>query len=441
MSVAGARRPCGRSWVSTAGPLVAVGSGGRQARHRRDARDGVVRGRRRTSRALVASARRRPVMPLAAADGDRGVDLACRRRRRRRRSRRRARPARRRRARAARSSASWTSTSKPTRRPARRPATRASSAGHQARRCRGRRRRTASGAQRAIASGSVRTSRTASGAASTVVRARSRFSWSRTLPARRRRVVGRDGRSCARRGDWMPPPSSSRMTRGSSARRTTPARRVKVGEVQTLRSLLARMRALPRARADALLAAVLLAEALVEVARPVAAGRRAPRSCSLGGRRCRPPRWPSGAAGRWWRCSPSTGSSRSLQIALGTASPTTWPARSSGCCCRVYTLGHAPRARGCWRWRGVRLGDDRASAPAVDAYNDGCDFLFSSVCLIGSRRSCSARCCATARASTASCTTRAERAEHERAARRATRPRSRSARASPASSTTWSRTR
>ena len=56
------------------------------------------------------------------------------------------------------------------------------------------------------------------------------------------------------------------MTRGSSDRRTKcPRARVKVGEVQTLRSLLGRIRALPPGRADALLAAALLAEGLVEI--------------------------------------------------------------------------------------------------------------------------------------------------------------------------------
>jgi signal transduction histidine kinase len=55
------------------------------------------------------------------------------------------------------------------------------------------------------------------------------------------------------------------MTSGSSARTTKGARtRVKVGEVQTLHSLVSRIRALPAGRADALLAAVLLAEGLLE---------------------------------------------------------------------------------------------------------------------------------------------------------------------------------
>ena len=44
-----------------------------------------------------------------------------------------------------------------------------------------------------------------------------------------------------------------------------PSTRVKVGDVQTFRSLLDRLRALPAARADALVAAVLLAEALFEI--------------------------------------------------------------------------------------------------------------------------------------------------------------------------------
>ena len=56
------------------------------------------------------------------------------------------------------------------------------------------------------------------------------------------------------------------MTPGSSGRRTKcPRARVKVGEVQTLRSLLGRVRALPPGRADALLAAVLLAEGITEI--------------------------------------------------------------------------------------------------------------------------------------------------------------------------------
>ena len=60
--------------------------------------------------------------------------------------------------------------------------------------------------------------------------------------------------------------SSSGMTRGSSAGTTKdPRTRVKVGDVQTFRSLLDRLRALPAARADALVAAVLLAEAFFEV--------------------------------------------------------------------------------------------------------------------------------------------------------------------------------
>jgi signal transduction histidine kinase len=60
--------------------------------------------------------------------------------------------------------------------------------------------------------------------------------------------------------------SSSGMTSGSSAGTTKdPRTRVKVGDVQTFRSLLDRLRALPAARADALVAAVLLAEGLFEV--------------------------------------------------------------------------------------------------------------------------------------------------------------------------------
>jgi signal transduction histidine kinase len=56
------------------------------------------------------------------------------------------------------------------------------------------------------------------------------------------------------------------MTPGSSAGTTKdPRTRVNVGEVPTLRPLLDRLRALPAARADALLAAVLLAEAVFEV--------------------------------------------------------------------------------------------------------------------------------------------------------------------------------
>src|SRR6478609_321658 len=56
------------------------------------------------------------------------------------------------------------------------------------------------------------------------------------------------------------------MTRGSSGRRTKcPRASVKVGQVQTLRSLLGRIRALPPGRADALLAAALLAEGLIEI--------------------------------------------------------------------------------------------------------------------------------------------------------------------------------
>jgi signal transduction histidine kinase len=56
------------------------------------------------------------------------------------------------------------------------------------------------------------------------------------------------------------------MTSGSSGGTTKdPRTRVKVGDVQTFRSLLDRLRALPAARADALLAAVLLAEGVFEL--------------------------------------------------------------------------------------------------------------------------------------------------------------------------------
>jgi signal transduction histidine kinase len=55
-----------------------------------------------------------------------------------------------------------------------------------------------------------------------------------------------------------------------------PRTRVKVGQVQMLRSLLSRIRALPPGRADALLAAVLLAEGLTEILwlAPLDAGQR-----------------------------------------------------------------------------------------------------------------------------------------------------------------------
>ena len=60
--------------------------------------------------------------------------------------------------------------------------------------------------------------------------------------------------------------SSSGMTSGSSGGTTKdPRTRVKVGDVPMFRSLLDRLRALPAARADALLAAVFLAEGIFEL--------------------------------------------------------------------------------------------------------------------------------------------------------------------------------
>jgi len=60
--------------------------------------------------------------------------------------------------------------------------------------------------------------------------------------------------------------SSSGMTSGSSGGTTKdPRTRVKVGDVPTFRPLLDRLRALPAARADALLAAVFLAEGIIEL--------------------------------------------------------------------------------------------------------------------------------------------------------------------------------
>ena len=64
------------------------------------------------------------------------------------------------------------------------------------------------------------------------------------------------------RGRWDDAASSSGMTRGSSGGTTKdPRTRVKVGEVHPLD----RIRALPPARADALLAVLLLAEGLFEL--------------------------------------------------------------------------------------------------------------------------------------------------------------------------------
>src|SRR3954463_11568058 len=158
-------------------------------------------------------------------------------------------------------SASWTSTSKPTRRPARRPVTRAREPAVR----RGVSRSSTSkgiGAQRATASGSVRMSSTASGPASTMVVAVQVFML-RTVPARRPRVVGRgdDPEGAPGRPGLIledDPGSPSRRTSASPAR-------VRLGSVPPPRSVIGRIRALPAGRAAALLAVVLLPEGAAEV--------------------------------------------------------------------------------------------------------------------------------------------------------------------------------
>src|SRR5215210_5857389 len=68
------------------------------------------------------------------------------------------------------------------------------------------------------------------------------------------------------RGRLDDPGSSSRMTRGSSVRTTSASRaRVRFGSMAAIRSVIARIRALPSGRADALLAGALFAEGAAEV--------------------------------------------------------------------------------------------------------------------------------------------------------------------------------
>ena len=143
------------------------------------------------------------------------------------------------------SSASWTSTSKPTRRPASLPETRARLPA--SRRSPSRSSTSnGTGAQRAAASGSVSTSSTASGWAAAVVVA-VHVLMTATVPAAASRVVGLPDDLA--RGAADDPGSSSRMTRGWSARRTmTRAARTYALGMQLLRALRARVRAMdPRA--------------------------------------------------------------------------------------------------------------------------------------------------------------------------------------------------
>ena len=218
-------------------------------------------------------------------------------------------------------------------------------------------------------------------------------------------------------------------------------RALRSASVQTLRSLLGRIRALPPAARRRAARGGAAGRGPRRDPRPLAAARRrSSRWCSASSP-CRPPRWPSAGAGRSWRCSPSTASSRSSRavgrdVTDNMAGPFFW-LLLAGYTWGMHTEGARPVGG---RRRSPRRRS--SSAPGVDAY-DGRLHLLPQLGLPDRhrRRSCSARCCATARASTARCT-RTRRARRAASARRPpTPPRSRSARASPATSTTSSPTR
>ena len=280
------------------------------------------------------------------------------------------------RARAARSSASWTSTSKPTRRPARRPETRRGVPA------------TRRGAvevvdverERRPAGDGVRVRQHVEHGLGVRRRrwwSRSRSSWSRTLPARRPRVVGLHDdlvRAQGRRRLIL------RDDPGSSARTTKdPRTRVKVGDVHAPLDA-RRIRALPAARADALLAAVFLAEGVFEVvrlrdARPLAAlvvvgahrraGRGARRPAPLAGRAAaRAVRPRAGAPGaRQGRHRPH---GRAVLLAAARGLHVGHAHRGRARCGRAP---RSPRPRSC-------------SAPRSTPTSDGFTSYLSTVCLI-----------------------------------------------------------
>ena len=211
--------------------------------------------------------------------------------------------------------------------------------------------------------------------------------------------------------------SSSGMTSGSSAGTTKdPRTRVKVGDVQTFRSLLDRLRALPAARADALLAAVLLAEGLFEVVRLRDARRLAARAgrpaCSsavqaaaLAVRR----RWPVVPLLVLFGLEPVM-QAVGKDVTDHMAGPFFWLLLAG------YTWGMHTEGVRLWAGAVVRLRDGRARRAAVDAYADGFTSYLSTVCLIALAPILFGQVLRNRARLNRALHSRAERAERERAA-------------------------
>ena len=212
------------------------------------------------------------------------------------------------------------------------------------------------------------------------------------------------------RGRWDDAASSSGMTRGSSGGTTKdPRTRVKVGDVHALD----RIRALPAARADALLAVLLLVEGLFElfVLSPLTGSRLALVGCIIAAQAA------AIAVRRRWPVVPLLvlyGVEPVLQ-ALGTdvtdhmAGPIFWILLAG------YTWGmHTEGAR---LWAGAVF----ASAAVVlgawlDAYTDGFTSYLSTVCLIALAPMLFGQVLRNRARLNSALHSRAERAERERAA-------------------------
>ena len=150
------------------------------------------------------------------------------------------------------------------------------------------------------------------------------------------------------------------MTRGSSGGTTKdPRTRVKVGDVPTLRSLLDRLRALPAARADALVAAVLLAEGALRDRSPLrrwtgaklalVAGVLTAQAAALAVRR----RWPVVPLLVVYGLEP-------LLQRSATTSPTTWPGPFFWMLLAGYTWGMHTEGVRLWAGAVFAVGDARA---------------------------------------------------------------------------------
>jgi signal transduction histidine kinase len=204
------------------------------------------------------------------------------------------------------------------------------------------------------------------------------------------------------------------MTSGSSAGTTKrPRGPVKVGEVQTLRSLLGRIRALPPGRADALLAAALLAEAVFEVfaLTPLHGAQLAlvlgvvtVQAAALAVRR----RSPLTALLAVYGLEPIT-QAIGNNVTEHMAGPFFWALLAG------YTWGMHREGARVW-WGGAFATAAIVLGQAVDAYDDGATSYLSSICLIAIAPILFGQVLRNRTRLNHALHNRAERAEHERAA-------------------------